>query len=575
MKKTKKVNLSRHKFYTLFTAGTISFAVSTIAGFLDNIVSGNFLGEAAISAVGLVTPIFTIVCFISTLFANGAANYYTEAVGEFDKKKAYEIFGTAIIASIALGVIMMVSLFFLEDAIINWFGVGEEISDYCHQYFKYFILLSLIQPMDWLLFAIVYNDGDQNCTIVSDVFKVGTNIIFAIIFCSLMGVAGVSLARVISTVIAMIILCCHFFRKQNSLKVRFVFKTKYCPTIVKYSAVIAFGYLFTAILNMAMNEFVIEMFGEFYIPVVNVIMFVFSIITVCSSNGTAITPFVCVYLSEKNMPGLKNIMNAGLWVAIIEGVVITLLFMIFGDFVSVIYGITTPALVDMASVAIRWASVCIVFASIIYLYVQYYVVAGHAVLSVVFSGLFMTVAPIWRLYLFGYLWGQIPGWAGWGLSFGLAFIICVIVVFIMGGKKKFPLLIDDFGTNTKNYNFVLSAEAFAEVNKEIVDFLKENNIANKSVQKASLLIEEMGVKIQDFNKDHKGKILIEISVQLDPQHPGKVFIVVRDNGKFLDVTDEDSAVTSLNSYMLASYMRAVQDKTYVKTIGFNRSHYEI
>ena len=35
-----------------------------------------------------------------------------------------------------------------EDAIINWFGVGEEISDYCHQYFKYFILLSLIQPMD-------------------------------------------------------------------------------------------------------------------------------------------------------------------------------------------------------------------------------------------------------------------------------------------------------------------------------------------------------------------------------------------------------------------------------------------
>ena len=349
----KKVNLSKKKFHTLFAAGTISFAVSTIAGFLDNLVSGNFLGEAAISAVGLVTPIFTIVCFISTLFANGAANYYTEAVGEFDKEKAYEIFGTAIIASIALGLLMMVSLFFLEDAIINWFGVGEEISDYCHQYFKFFIILSLLQPMDWLLFAIVYNDGDQNCTIVSDVLKVASNIVFAIIFCSLMGVAGVSLARVISTAVAMIVLCCHFFRKQNSLKAKFVFRTKLCPTIVKYSAVIAFGYLFTAILNIAMNEFVVEMFGEFYIPVVNVIMFVFSIITVCSSNGTAITPFVCVYLSEKNMPGLKTIMNDGLKIAIIEGLVITALFMIGGDFVCVIYGITTPALVDMSNVAIR------------------------------------------------------------------------------------------------------------------------------------------------------------------------------------------------------------------------------
>ena len=122
---------------------------------------------------------------------------------------------------------------------------------------------------------------------------------------------------------------------------------------MKYSAVIAFGYLFTAILNLAMNEFVIEMFGEFYIPVVNVIMFVFSIITICSSNGTAITPFVCVYLSEKNMSGLKTIMNDGLRIAIIEGLVMTLMFLFGGDLVCVIYGISTPELVEMANISVR------------------------------------------------------------------------------------------------------------------------------------------------------------------------------------------------------------------------------
>lgn len=353
MKKNAKVNLSKYKFRMMFTAATVSFTVSTVAGFLDNIVSGNFLGEAAISAVGLVAPIFTFVYFVATLFANGAANYYTEAVGEFNTKKAYEIFGTAIIASIALGILMAIFLFFTEDIIIDSFGVGPEIASYCHQYFKFFIVLALIQPLDWLLFNIVYNDGDQNCTVVSDVFKVVSNIIFAVIFCQLMGVAGVSLARVISTVIAMIVLCCHFFRKRNSLKARFVFKLKYCPTIMKYSAVIAFGYLFTAILNVAMNLFVVYTFGEFYIPVVNVIMFVFNIITICSSNGTAITPFVCVYLSEKNMPGLKTIINDGLCIAIIEGIVITLMFLIGGDFVCVIYGISTPELVEMANASIR------------------------------------------------------------------------------------------------------------------------------------------------------------------------------------------------------------------------------
>ena len=56
----KKVNLSRHKFHTLFTAGTISFGVSTIVGFLDNIVSDYFLGESVIIEGLIISALFLI-----------------------------------------------------------------------------------------------------------------------------------------------------------------------------------------------------------------------------------------------------------------------------------------------------------------------------------------------------------------------------------------------------------------------------------------------------------------------------------------------------------------------------------
>ena len=145
----------------------------------------------------------------------------------------------------------------------------------------------------------------------------------------------------------------------------------------------------------------------------------------------------------------------------------------------------------------------------------------------------------------------------------------------MGGRKKFPLLIEDFGNITQNFNFIASREEFVRVNNEVCKFLKDNNSDFIIIKKTNLLLEEIGLKILDFNRDLNRKIRVEVSVQITPGKNNDAYLVVRDNGKFLDLTNEDNEVTSLNSYMLSSYLSTVQDKSYVKTIGFNRSHYKI
>lgn len=145
----------------------------------------------------------------------------------------------------------------------------------------------------------------------------------------------------------------------------------------------------------------------------------------------------------------------------------------------------------------------------------------------------------------------------------------------MGGRKRFPLLIEDFDNITQNFNFVASRDEFVRVNNEACKFLKDNNSDFMIIKKTNLLLEEIGLKILDFNQDLKKKVLVEVSVQINPKKNNRAYLVVRDNGKFLDLTNEDNEVTSLNSFMLSSYLSTVQDKSYVKTIGFNRSHYEI
>ena len=58
--------------------------------------------------------------------------------------------------------------------------------------------------------------------------------------------------------------------------------------------------------------------------------------------------------------------------------------------------------------------------------------------------------------------------------------------------------------------------------------------------------------------------------------PEGVQIITKDDSVVFDISEEDAAVTSLNAFVVASFMKKLgQNKRYLTTISFNRSSFLI
>ena len=154
-------------------------------------------------------------------------------------------------------------------------------------------------------------------------------------------------------------------------------------------------------------------------------------------------------------------------------------------------------------------------------------------------------------------------------------MLSALIVYIVGGKNNYPLLVKDFNNTTWNFNFLMNKNDFDETINKIIQVLKENKANAVAIKNSKILLNELCEKLLLFNKDIKRKIFVEISVQINNEEPDRVLIIIRDNGRLLDVTKEEIDVKKYNSYAVSTYISTVQDKSYAKTIGCNRSHFKI
>ena len=94
-------SLGVRKFKSLLITSSAEMAIAVIVLMSDSIITGHIAGEAGISGVNLITPLYSCIVFISTLISTGISFSYGLAMGKFDKDRANKLFGscTAIITS--------------------------------------------------------------------------------------------------------------------------------------------------------------------------------------------------------------------------------------------------------------------------------------------------------------------------------------------------------------------------------------------------------------------------------------------------------------------------------------------
>ena len=538
----KKPSLAIKKFNELIVASSLTMAVSFLMLLIDTILAGNILGENAISAVNIVTPIYAFANFIAGIIGLGTAYAYSEALGRYDKNQADKLWGQSVILSIASGVIMMALMMLFRDDYFDFMGVSQAVRIHAESYWLYEQFVVLLAPILYLLLTMITNDYDGKLLSIANAAFFAGHIGFAIIFTGRIGCGGTSLGMTIGSIICILILILHFFKKTNTLKFRWHCSIKDIVAIARISIVDSIAYLCMGVMSFVLNKFVAMQFGDTYLPVFTLAFSVMEFALLFDGIGSAVAPWANLYLGEKNSIAERKLISYALKIAIIEGVVICVCVFVCAPLILKLFNITDTEIMPESITAVRILALTMPLTSMKYLFASQCVYVRKIKLSACIAIANDLVVTTILAILLGMSFGINKMWWGFVISTPLVLAGFGIFILLRYGKDMFPYLVSKNNDSIFDESIYINEYETVRVRDEVEHFLKHNNIESSVINKVMLLIEESFNIIMQENKDEK--IIGEVTVYIEDN---VIVMNIKDSGKIFNVTDtKDDSIASKN-----------------------------
>lgn len=567
MKKQK--TLWKNKFLSLFWVASIEMVVSVLVLLTDTVIAGYTVGEIGISAMNVMNPIVQFTIFISYLIAVGLSYSYNAAMGKADKKHADGLYGMGIMFSVTLSLFVFIIITLCRDLYFEFLNPDINILHHAREYYSYYKYVILTEPVITLLSTMVYVDGDELISGISNIVQIVVNIACSLFFAIEldMGLMGIALGTLAKNFIAVLILSCHFFRKSNSLKPRIYFSFSDLCEFCKNGFVDVGIYLTISIVSFIINKFIIVKFGDIFLPVLSLVINVLMLTIIFAGIAQAVSPLINVYYNEKNYPAVRKVMNIAMKFSIYEGIIFSVILFVFAEYVPFAFNIVEPELVKHGVYAVRIVSLTFVVLSVLYLWEGYYIVQRKNAITVICLFLRSLVFMLLLAIPLGLILGLNGIWIGIALTPVLTLIVCSLITRMKYGSKNFPYYLDD-KNNIADFDVVLTPENVIKLRDDAEKFLFERSIPSKTINKIMLLIEETGMTIIEHNKGKK--ILAEYTIEIFETN--NVKLIVRDNGKIFNLVDKNLQIMSFRNYIFAQLMsmRSLKDNENITTISNNR-----
>ena len=189
-----KPTMMSKKFYSMLLGGTLAMMVVSIMLMSDSIIAGAVIGSDAVAGVTLVTPLYSFAAFFGSVISLGVPILYAQEMGKFNKERADHVFGLGLLLSIVVGVVLFLLTSLFGNMYLGSFSPSEEILSQAQGYLSWMRFTILVLPIQTLMSAVVYADGDETISTVASAAQGVGNIAFSIILSHSMGIRGIGLA---------------------------------------------------------------------------------------------------------------------------------------------------------------------------------------------------------------------------------------------------------------------------------------------------------------------------------------------------------------------------------------------
>lgn len=530
----------RTYFLVMLTIGSMMGCVV-----VDSIVTGQFLGKEAVTAMGIVTPFTCIMQVIMGLFANGGSQLCNRTMGKGNIDKVNSIFSTLACCTfvLCLGVTAIVIVFAPQIAWMLAPKAEPELLDLTAQYLRGYAFTILPGGLAMNLNLLLNLDNDQKRCLSYALMLLLSDIILdllnALVFH--MGIFGMGFATALSNFLGFIVLLLHFRQKDHVLH----FSTKNldfsCVNEALYIGVARnLNILVSGVYSFAINNLLIHIGGSWLVTSFAVCGSLYSMSTPAFMGVMMATTSIMNFsFGEHNKEELEKLLRLSFRITSRVGNVMLILFFIFADFFAGFFleGRHVQELYQ-AGRFIRFYAVMMMFSRYSYPIMGSLMATGqinfNMLLSILKEGVYPTLFALSCGFAFGLLGIEI----GFVLSGIATLMTCFAIPWIM--NKKFPASIGELLILPESFDIdpanlleatMTSAEDVSKVSKNSRQFCITNDQSEEVADYVSLFIEEMAGNTVRYGFKGKRAGRIELRINLKPDHRS---ISLRDNGDVFD-----------------------------------------
>ena len=284
--------------WSYFLPAFTGMLANSLYNIVDRIYIGQGVDALALAGLSVVFPLMIIIMAFGMLVGMGSAVRISLSLGEKDYNRANKILGNALLLSLTLGFILMITGFLVRDRILLIFGAGPETLRYASEYFNIILAGIPFAMAGYALNNIIRAEGNPKTSMISILISAGVNIILdpILIFGFDMGVKGAAYATVVSQIILFVWVLFHFRGKKSVAKLYTVNITP-DPFIIRYILSIGFApfsmYAASSIVTAIMNAKFIEYGGDMAVGAMGIVnsATIMLVMTIISIN-MAIQPIV-------------------------------------------------------------------------------------------------------------------------------------------------------------------------------------------------------------------------------------------------------------------------------------------
>ena len=410
--------------------------VTSIYILADSIMIGKGIGELAIAALNIVLPLFNIMFGTGALFGVGGAVLFSVAMGNGDADRAKRYFTTATLLNLLFVLIYLIAGNLLLEPILVFLGATDLTWEYAYDYAKWLMLGTPVFAFSVFLQSFVRNDKNPKLAMVAVISGGVLNTILDWIFIYPMqlGMAGAVIASIIGTGTTCVILCLHFFRKDCNLRFSVHrLRPRFGKEIFQYGASSFLTELSGGVLIFVLNQQALLYAGELGVTVYSVLTNSAYIVNAFSNGiAQAAQPIIATNFGAKAQQRIHEVKTIGMRTALTAGSSFALIGVIFPMVVVSIFVHPTPAIMELAPMAVRIYFVGFIAAALNIFFTTYFqaTLQPSKALSVcMLRGLVLSVA-------FAYILPLMLGLTGIWTAILLAEFITLGIAFVMDRKKK-------------------------------------------------------------------------------------------------------------------------------------------